>query len=123
MSLERLLVLVPFAPLVVIPTFLLLSRFSLVLPAIAVGQPMSFARSFQLTTGNTWRLTCASGLIYVPVAITQGTLQLLSIAFPGSPAIITVGLAVSFIVLVFYLHALLSFGSLALRRLAPIAAG
>ncbi len=119
MSLERFAALAPFLPLAIVPYYLLLSRFSLVLPAIAVGQTMSLTDSFRRTRGNTWRLTFGAGLVYLPVVILSGLLEIANIAFPGSPAIVgTVSLLVV-IASLYCLHAALSFGTLALQSLSP----
>jgi len=119
MSIERLVALRPFLPLVIIPYYLLLSRFSLVLPAVAVGQSMSISDSFRRTRGNTWRLTIGAGLVYLPVVVLSGVAEIVGVAFPGALALI---LGVSLLLAltwVFCLHAALSFGTLALQQLAP----
>ena len=43
---------------IVLPLHYLIARFSLVLPATALGQPMTFGQSWAETSGNGWRLTC-----------------------------------------------------------------
>lgn len=119
MSLERLAALRPFLPLAIIPYYLLLSRFSLVLPAIAVGRPMSLADSIRKTRGNTWRLTVGAGLVYLPVIVLSGILEVTMVALPDQTAVL--GL-LSLAVLgtsIYCLHAALSFGTLALKTLAP----
>jgi hypothetical protein len=119
MSLERFAALAPFLPLAIVPYYLLLSRFSLVLPAVAVGQSMTLSDSFRKTRGNTWRLTLGAGLIYLPVVILSGLLEIVNIAFPGSPAIVGPVSILVLIASVYCMHAALSFGTMALKRLAP----
>jgi hypothetical protein len=119
MSLERLVALRPFLPLAIIPFYLLLSRFSLVLPAIAIGRPMTLADSFRLTRGNTWRLTVGAGLVYIPVVLLSGIAEILGIAFPGSMGLLA---SVSILVLavsLYCMHAALSFATFALQHLGP----
>ncbi|MGE0767761.1 MAG: hypothetical protein AB7L90_14960 [Hyphomicrobiaceae bacterium] len=119
MSLERFAALAPFLPLAIVPYYILLSRFSLVLPAIAIGRTMSLGDSFQKTRGNTWRLTFGAGLIYLPVVLLSSTLEIVRLAFPDSMGLIG---SVSILVLVASLyctHAALSFGTFALERLSP----
>jgi hypothetical protein len=119
MSLERFAALAPFLPPAIVPYYLLLSRFSLVLPAVAVGQSMTLSDSFRKTRGNTWRLTLGAGLIYLPVVILSGLLEIVNIAFPGSPAIVGPVSILVLIASVYCMHAALSFGTMALKRLAP----
>jgi hypothetical protein len=117
MSLERLAALGPLAQLINIPVFLLLSRFSLVLPAIALGERMSFADSFRRTRGNTLRLTFLGGLVYLPLAVATGVLQIVSVAFPTATwAVLSASILVLLSVL-FYAHAYLSLGGFALQHL------
>jgi hypothetical protein len=119
MSLERFAALAPFLPLAIVPYYLLLSRFSLVLPAIAIGRSMSLGESFRKTRGNTWRLTFGAGLVYLPLVLLSSTLEIAKIAFPGSTGLIG---TISFLVLlasIYCLHAALSFGTFALQRLSP----
>ena len=119
MSIERLVALRPFLPLAVIPYYLLLSRFSLVLPAVAVGQSMSLADSFRATRGNTWRLTVGAGLVYLPVVILSSLSEIIGVAFPSAVALIT-GIAILLLLTtLFCTHAALSFGTFALKQLAP----
>lgn len=119
MSLERLAALRPFLPLAIVPYYLLLSRFSLVLPAIAVGQSMSLSESFRRTRGNTWRLTVGAGLVYLPVVIVSSLSDVIGIAFPGSVGLIAAVSIVLLLVTFYCTHASLSFGTLALKELAP----
>ncbi len=119
MSLERFAALAPFLPLAVVPYYLLLSRFSLVLPAIAVGQSMSLGESFRKTRGNTWRLTFGAGLVYLPVVILSGLLEIVNIALPGSTAIVGTLSLLVVITTLYCTHAALSFGTLALKNLSP----
>ncbi|MGE0698537.1 MAG: hypothetical protein AB7O57_05525 [Hyphomicrobiaceae bacterium] len=122
MSLERLAALRPFLPLAILPYYLLLSRFSLVLPAVAVQQPMSLADSFRRTRGNTWRLTIGAGLVYLPVVIISSVSEVVGVAFPGAVGLIVALSAALAIAWLFCLHAALSFGTFALQKLAPQAA-
>ncbi|MBS0243898.1 MAG: hypothetical protein JSS20_17125 [Proteobacteria bacterium] len=119
MSLEKFAALRPFLPIAFIPYYLVLSRFTLVLPAIAEGRTMSLADSFRLTRGNTLRLTFGTGLVYFPVVLLSSTMEILGVAFPGNTVLLgIVGLIViltSFVCL----HASLSFATLALKRIAP----
>jgi len=119
MSLERFAALAPFLPLAIVPYYLLLSRFSLVLPAVAVGQPMSLSDSFRKTRGNTWRLTLGAGLVYLPVVLLSGLLEILNVALPGSPVIVGVVSILVLVASIYCLHAALSFGTMALERLSP----
>lgn len=119
MSLERFAALAPFLPLAIVPYYLLLSRFSLVLPAVAVGQSMTLSDSFRKTRGNTWRLTLGAGLIYLPVVILSGLLEIVNVALPGSPAIVGLVSILVLVASVYCMHAALSFGTMALKRLAP----
>jgi len=120
MSLERFAALAPFLPLAVVPYYILLGRFSLVLPAVAIGQTMSLGESFKKTRGNTWRLTFGAGLVYLPVALLSSTLEIVRIAAPDSAGLIgTVSLLVLFASL-YCTHAALSFGTFALQRLDPV---
>lgn len=46
------------------------NRFSLIYPAVAIGETrMTFAMSWTLTAGNTWRLFCAAALVIVPIVV------------------------------------------------------
>ncbi|MEZ5818438.1 MAG: hypothetical protein R3D44_15265 [Hyphomicrobiaceae bacterium] len=119
MSLERFAALAPFLPLAAVPYYLLLSRFSLVLPAIAVGQPMSLTDSFRKTRGNTWRLTFGAGLVYLPVVVLSGGLEIVKLAFPGSLGLIGTGSVIVLLASLYCTHAALSFATFALQRLAP----
>ena len=119
MSIERLVALRPFLPLVIIPYYLLLSRFSLVLPAVAVGRPMSLSQSFRMTRGNTWRLTVGAGLVYLPVVILSSISDVVGIAFPNSVGILSAVAILLLVVTIYCTHASLSFGTLALKELAP----
>ena len=119
MSLERLAALRHFLPLTVLPFYFLFSRFSLVLPAIAVGRPMSLAQSFNTTRGNTWRLTVGAGLVYLPLVIVSGLSDIATIALPDQQTILGLISLLVLIVTLFCLHAALSFGTLALKTLAP----
>jgi len=119
MSLERFAALAPFLPLALVPYYLLLSRFSLVLPAVAVGQSMSLSDSFRKTRGNTWRLTLGAGLVYLPVVILSGMLEIVNIALPGSPTIVGLVSILVLIASIYCMHAALSFGTMALKRLSP----
>jgi|LNFM01.1.fsa_nt_gb hypothetical protein len=119
MSLDRLAALRHFLPLAILPYYFLLSRFSLVLPAVAVGQKMTLGQSFNLTRGNTWRLTVGAGLVYFPVVVLSGLMEILMVAAPDSTALLAVGGLIVLISSAFCLHAALSFGTLALKQLAP----
>ncbi len=119
MSLDRLAALRHFLPLAILPYYFLLSRFSLVLPAVAVGQRMTLAQSFRLTRGNTWRLTVGAGLVYFPVVVLSGLLEILMLAVPGATLLLGVGGLIVLIASAFCLQAALSFGTLALKQLAP----
>jgi hypothetical protein len=119
MSLERLAALRPFLPLAIVPYYLLLSRFSLVLPAVAVGQSMSLSDSFRLTRGNTLRLTVGAGLVYVPVVIMSSINEIVRVAFPSVDAVLAPVAILLFLVTIFCTHAALSFGTFALKQLAP----
>lgn len=119
MSLERFAALAPFLPLAIVPYYLLLSRFSLVLPAVAVGQSMSLSDSFRMTRGNTWRLTFGAGLVYLPVVILSGLLEIVNVAFPGSPVIVGLVSILVLLASIYCMHAALSFGTMALQRLSP----
>jgi hypothetical protein len=119
MSLDRLAALRHFLPLAILPYYFLLSRFSLVLPAVAVGQKMTLGQSFNLTRGNTWRLTVGAGLVYFPVVVLSGLMEILMVAAPDSTALLAVGGLIVLVSSAFCLHAALSFGTLALKQLAP----
>lgn len=119
MSIERLVALAPFMPLTIIPYYLLLSRFSLVLPAIAAGQPMSLSESFALTRGNTWRLTIGAGLVYLPLAILSALHSVIAVAFPDANILLAVSALLVSLVGIYCLHAALSFATYSLKRLAP----
>lgn len=119
MSIERLAALRPFLPLAIIPYYLLLSRFSLVLPAVAVGQSMSLSESFRRTRGNTWRLTIGAGLVYIPVVIMSSISEIVGIAFPNAVALISIVAILLLVTTIFCTHAALSFGTFALKQLAP----
>lgn len=119
MSIERLAALRPFLPLAIIPYYLLLSRFSLVLPAVAVGQSMSLSESFRRTRGNTWRLTIGAGLVYIPVVIMSAASDIIGIAFPNAVALISAVAILLLLTTIFCTHAALSFGTFALKQLSP----
>lgn len=119
MSLERFAALAPFLPLAIVPYYILLSRFSLVLPAIAIGRTMSLSDSFRKTSGNTWRLTFGAGLVYLPVVVLSSTLEIVRIAFPDSGALIGTFSILVLIGSLYCTHAALSFGTFALQRLNP----
>ncbi len=119
MSIERLVALAPFMPLTIIPYYLLLSRFSLVLPAIAAGQPMSLSESFALTRGNTWRLTVGAGLVYLPLVILSALHSVLTVAFPDATILLGISVLLVSLVGIYCLHAALSFATYSLKRLAP----
>jgi hypothetical protein len=119
MSIERLAALRPFLPLAIIPYYLLLSRFSLVLPAVAVGQSMSLSESFRRTRGNTWRLTIGAGLVYVPVVIMSSVSEIIGVAFPNVVPLIAGFSILLLLTTLFCTHAALSFGTFALKQLAP----
>jgi len=125
MSLQRFAALAPFLPLAIVPYYILLSRFSLVLPAIAVGQTMSLGDSFRKTRGNTWRLTFGAGLVYLPVALLSSILEIVRIAAPDSAGLIGTVSILVLLASLYCLHAALSFGTFALQRLGsdePMAA-
>jgi hypothetical protein len=125
MSLRRFAALAPFLPLAIVPYYILLSRFSLVLPAVAVGQTMSLSDSFRKTRGNTWRLTLGAGLVYLPVVLISSSLEIIRIAFPDSPALIGTVSILVLLASLYCTHAALSFGTFALQRIghdAPMAA-
>lgn len=119
MSLERFASLAPFLPLAIVPYYILLSRFSLVLPAVALGQTMSLSDSFRKTRGNTWRLTFGAGLVYLPVVVLSSTLEIIRIAFPDSAALIGTISILVLLASLYCMHAALSFGTFALQRLSP----
>ncbi|MGD9804554.1 MAG: hypothetical protein AB7E81_08570 [Hyphomicrobiaceae bacterium] len=118
-SFEHFKALAPFLPLASVPYYLLLSRLSLVLPAIAVGQTMSLSQSFRMTRGNTWRLTFGAGLIYLPVALLSSILDIVKLAFPDSAALIGAVSILMLLTALYCTHAALSFGTFALQRLSP----
>lgn len=119
MSLERFAALAPFLPLVIVPYYILLSRFSLVLPAIAIGKSMSLTESFQMTRGNTWRLTLGAGLVYLPVVLLSSGMEIARIALPDSVALIGTLSVLVLLASIYCTHAALSFGTFVLRRLSP----
>jgi hypothetical protein len=63
-------IIIPIVLFILVCTCLL--RLSLVLPAAAVGAPMSFRNSWDLTRGNTWHLIVISLLTFFPFAILEG---------------------------------------------------
>lgn len=118
MSLERLAALRHFLPLTVLPFYFIFSRFSLVLPAIAIGKPMTLAQSFHATKGNTWRLTVGAGLVYLPVVIMSGLFEIAMVALPDQTVILGIFSLVVLMATMFCLHAGLSFGTFALKALS-----
>jgi hypothetical protein len=57
---------------------LVTSRISLVLPALAIGQPLSLAQSWQITRGNSWTLMLTSCCCLIPATVvTFATLEVL----------------------------------------------
>ncbi len=116
MSLERLIALAPFLPLAFLPTLLILNRFLLVLPAIAVGRSLGFGEALKATRGNTLRLTLAAGLVSLPIVIMQGITQLAVLASQNPILVGVLGL-LNVAVLIYCSFASLSFLSLSLKQL------
>ncbi|MEZ5856892.1 MAG: hypothetical protein R3D67_19930 [Hyphomicrobiaceae bacterium] len=118
MSLERLIALAPFLPLAFIPTLLILNRFLLVLPAVAVGRSLGFGEALKATRGNTLRLTFAASLVSLPIVIMQGVTQLAVLA-SQNPILVGVLALLNIAVLIYCSFASLSFLSLSMKQLTP----
>lgn len=121
MSLERLLNIAPYLVAgSLIIAFILLSRFGLVLPSIAVGRGISLAESFRRTRGNTLRIMAGTVLMLIVFALVVTIPLVPAFLFLQSSEIIVALASLVIAVATFaWLHASLSFASLVFNTLAP----
>lgn len=118
MSLQRLATILPYLQLASIPGFFMVNRLIMVLPARAVGEPVSFSQAWRSTRGNTLRLTLGGGLVMIPFLVIQGLAQISMIAAPMSA--LAGGLGVlALLALMFCSLGWLSFISISYARLTP----
>ncbi|SOD92330.1 hypothetical protein [Caenispirillum bisanense] len=95
----------PILPLLLAVFFFLLLvlaslRLSLIFPAVAVEEPASFPRAWEMTKGNSFRIAVAAVLVHVPAILFGGILELaaLRLGLPFS-LMLAVDLVISFTIM------------------------
>ncbi len=118
MSIQRLAAIAPYLQLASIPGLIMVNRLIMVLPGRAVGEPVSFAKAWRNTRGNTLRLTLGGGLVMLPFIVIQGLAQISMIAAPMSALATGLGF-LTLLALIFCSLGWLSFISMSYAKLTP----